>query len=52
LPCTTWLFVSTNPSGEMMTPEPTPPCLRPLPRVSTRTTAGPTASTTSETARE
>ncbi len=51
-PATTWLLVSTSPSGAITTPEPTPPG-RPLaPRVSTRTTAGPTASATVITALE
>ena len=53
-PLTTWALVSVSPSGEMTTPEPVPP--RGLPstrsRVSTRTTAGPTVSTTDDTASE
>ena len=52
-PSTTWLLVRTRPSGETMTPEPTPPrrgrCG--LARF-TRTTAGPTASATEITALE
>ena len=53
-PWTTWLLVSTRPSGEITTPEPVPPRWR-FSRsggVSTRTTAGPTRSTTSTTACE
>ncbi len=51
---TTWLLVSTRPSGEMTMPEPSPPRSR-LPfraPVSTRTTAGPTRSVVEMTARE
>ena len=46
-PPTTWELVSTSPSPAITTPEPTPPP-RSLPSVirSTRTTAGPTRSTT------
>ena len=52
-PPTTWLLVSTRPSGATMTPEPVPPPGRPsLAFTSMRTTAGPTRSTTSMTARE
>ena len=56
-PPTTWLLVSTSPSGDTITPEPVPPC-RALfcaaspARTSSRTTAGLTLSTTSITARE
>jgi hypothetical protein len=50
-PSTTWLLVSTSPSGEMTTPEPTPPRPPALAR-STRTTAGPTRSATAMTASE
>src|SRR5258707_211859 len=53
-PPTTWLLVSTSPSPGITTPEPTPPPACPLPsgNRSTRTTAGPTLSTTEVTARE
>src|SRR5262245_10302757 len=53
-PLTTWALVSTSPSGEITTPEPVPPrsLLRPEPPRSTRTTAGPTVSTTDDTASE
>ena len=50
-PCITWLLVSSNPSGEMMTPDPIP-APRPDTCGSTRTTAGPMRSTTAVTARE
>ena len=52
-PPTTWLFVSTRPSGETITPDPEPPW-RPFSpgATSSRTTAGLTVSTTSITARE
>ncbi len=52
---TTWLLVSTNPSGEMTIPEPSPPRPRApgaVEPVSTRTTAGPTRSVTPITALE
>jgi hypothetical protein len=52
---TTWLLVSTRPSGEITMPEPSPPRSRGLftfGPVSTRTTAGPTRSVTSITALE
>ena len=52
---TTWLLVSTSPSGEMTIPEPSPPRCRASGRVatvSTRTTAGPTRSVTPITASE
>ncbi len=56
-PPTTWLLVSTSPSGDTITPEPVPPwraffCIDPPALTSSRTTAGLTASTTSITARE
>ena len=52
-PPTTWLLVSTRPSGATMTPEPEPAraALRPC-QTSMRTTAGPTRSTTSVIAAE
>ena len=52
-PPTTWLLVSTRPSGATMTPEPEPAraALRPC-QTSIRTTAGPTRSTTSVIAAE
>src|SRR5262249_1383110 len=43
-PPTTWLLVSTRPSGAPITPEPVPPW-RPPVLTSSRTTAGPTRST-------
>ena len=52
---TTWLLVSTSPSGEMTIPDPRPPRSRELDwlaMVSTRTTAGPTRSVTPITALE
>jgi hypothetical protein len=52
---TTWLLVSTSPSGEITMPEPSPPrsrALRTFGPVSTRTTAGPTRSVTPITALE
>jgi len=50
---TTWLLVSTSPSGATMTPDPVPPWRRSSCAVtSSRTTAGPTRSATSMTARE
>jgi len=52
-PSTTWLLVNTSPSGATMTPDPVPPWRRSsLVLTSSRTTAGPTRSTTSITARE
>src|SRR5436190_2205748 len=48
---TTWLLVSTRPSGATTTPDPVP-SLRRSDATSSRTTAGPTRSTTSMTARE
>ena len=52
-PPTTWLLVSTSPSGAITTPEPVPPWRSsPAFATSRRTTAGPTRSTTSMTARE
>ncbi len=51
-PSTTWLLVSTSPSGAMITPEPMPPGRPCALRTSTRTTAGPTLSATDVTACE
>jgi hypothetical protein len=55
-PWTTWSFVTTYPSGAMITPEPAPPgptCPPDLLRPTlTLTTAGPTAATAETTARE
>ncbi len=48
-PCTTWLFVSTNPSGVNTNPDPLP--LRPR-CASIRTTAGDNRLATSTTTRE
>jgi hypothetical protein len=52
---TTWLLVSTRPSGEITIPDPSPPRWRAfgiVELVSTRTTAGPTRSVTLITALE
>jgi hypothetical protein len=51
-PSTTWLLVSTRPSGAIVTPEPTPRGWPLAPCVSTRSTAGPTLSATEMTALE
>ena len=53
-PSTTWLLVSTMPSGDRMVPEPEPWARRPwrAPRTCTCTTEGDTASTTPTTALE
>ena len=53
-PSTTWLLVSTMPSGDRMVPEPEPWAARPWrsPRTCTCTTEGETASTTPTTALE